>query len=50
MPDAKSLAAVIKEIQTRCSNARIEQTALEQLGRAWTLAKDVVVQVPDDSE
>ncbi len=50
MPDAKSLAAAIKEIQARCSNARIEQTALEQLGRAWTLAKDVVVQVPDDSE
>jgi hypothetical protein len=50
MPDAKSLAAAIREIQTRCSNERIEQTALEQLGRAWTLAKDVVVPVPDDSE
>jgi hypothetical protein len=49
MPDSQSLAAVIREIQDRCSDGRIQQTALEQLGRAWSLSRDVVVRVPDET-
>jgi hypothetical protein len=49
LPDAQSLAAVIKEIQTRCSDGKINQAALEQVGRAWTLGRDVMVRVPDET-
>lgn len=46
LPDSMSLAAAIREIQTRCSDGRIATAALDQLGRAWTLGRDIVVRVP----
>jgi hypothetical protein len=49
MPDTKSLAAAIREIQTRCSDGKIHQAALEQVGRAWPLAQDSIVRVPEET-
>ena len=50
LPDNRSLAATIKDLQTHLSDGKIHQAALEQIGRAWPLAPEVVVQVPDEAE
>jgi hypothetical protein len=49
MPDTQSLAAAIREIQARCSDSKIHQAALEQIARAWPLAQDIIVRIPEET-
>jgi hypothetical protein len=48
LPPTMTLASVIVQLRERLSDGKIGQAAMDQLGRAWALGKDVIVRVPDD--